>query len=99
LEALILWPFEDLVAMETIERVGRVLTSDVVIKENSSASGVEVLKPSKVVNLTINDYPEVTAFVVLCNVVTGEFLELSSSRGRGPVPCDISTALSTRAGL
>ncbi len=25
LEALILWPFKDLVAMETIERVGRVL--------------------------------------------------------------------------
>jgi len=31
--------------------------TDVVIKENCSAAGVEVLKPSKVVNLTINDYP------------------------------------------
>jgi hypothetical protein len=26
LEALIVWPFEDLVSMETIERVGRILT-------------------------------------------------------------------------
>ena len=31
--------------------------TDVVIKENSSAARVKVLKPSKVVNLTINDYP------------------------------------------
>jgi len=56
-------------AMETIERVGRVLASDVVIKENGGASGVEVLEPSTVVNLTINDYPEVTVLVVLRNIV------------------------------
>ena len=31
--------------------------TDVVIKENSSAARMEVLEPSKVVNLTINDYP------------------------------------------
>ncbi len=31
--------------------------TDVVIKENGSASRVKVLKPSKVVNLAINDYP------------------------------------------
>jgi hypothetical protein len=33
------------------------LRTDVVIKENGSAAGVEVLEPSKVVNLTINDDP------------------------------------------
>jgi hypothetical protein len=31
--------------------------TDVVIKENGGASGVKVLETSKVVNLTINDYP------------------------------------------
>ena len=33
------------------------LRTDVVIKENGGTSGVEVLEPSKVVNLTINDDP------------------------------------------
>ena len=33
------------------------LRTDVVIKENGGASGVKALEPSKVVNLTINDYP------------------------------------------
>ena len=33
------------------------LRTDVVIKENGSASGVEALEPSKVINLTINDDP------------------------------------------
>jgi hypothetical protein len=33
------------------------LRTDVVIKENGRASGMEVLEPSKVINLTINDDP------------------------------------------
>jgi hypothetical protein len=62
------------------------LRTDVVIKENGSASGVEVLEPSKVVNLTINDDPlegeliQVISLVVLCHIVAGEFLELPGCR-------------------
>jgi len=71
--------------MEALESVGRVLARDLVLKENGSTAGVEILEPSKVVNLAVNDHPEVTVFVVLRDVVTGEFLELSGRR-HDPLP-------------
>jgi hypothetical protein len=42
---------------EMISYWGNDLRTDIVIKKDGSTSWVEILEPSKVVNLAINDHP------------------------------------------
>lgn len=71
---------EDIDRVETEEHLGRVLTRDLRVEEDSLATGVHLDELRQVVHDAVDDDPEVVGLVVLRDLVAADALELLLDR-------------------